>query len=183
MEDDDTSDVWNISDRMVTRYHNPRHRHHVKYWLKIALPVHLPGGSAVAGVRLRVGDQVTQGWLVEDLDAIAARSLKEKQDSIMLRTAARAIFKWAVTEKAEDESEILGFFVNLFGAGTEAADTRSWVGLPQTIWMARAEVPPGTASVVLEFINAGGSVIDEHVFTDLDSSGDHPLFLSWRSFR
>jgi len=183
MEDDDTSDVWNTSDRMVTRYHNPRHRHHVKYWLKIALPVHLPGGSAVAGVRLRVGDQVTQGWLVEDLDAIAARSLKEKQDSIMLRTAARAIFKWAVTEKAEDESEILGFFVNLFGAGTEAADTRSWVGLPQTIWMARAEVPPGTASVVLEFINAGGSVIDEHVFTDLDSSGDHPLFLSWRSFR
>ena len=55
--------------------------------------------------------------------------------------------------------------------------------LPQTIWMARAEVPPGTANVVLEFINAGGSVIDEHVFTDVDSSGDRPLFLSWRSFR
>jgi hypothetical protein len=49
--------------------------------------------------------------------------------------------------------------------------------------MARAEVPPGTASVVLEFINAGGSVIDEHVFTDVDVSGDRPLFLSWRSFR
>ena len=82
-----------------------------------------------------------------------------------------------------DKNEILGFFVNLFGAGTEAADTRSWVGLPQTIWMARAEVPAGTANVVLEFINAGGSVIDEHVFTDVDSSRDRPLFLSWRSFR
>ena len=155
----------------------------MKYWLRIALPVFRPSRSAVAGVRLRVGDQVTPGWLVEDLNAIAARSLKEKQDSILLRTAARAVFKWVATKKAEDKSEIFGFFVNLFGAGTEAADTRSWVSLPQTIWMARTEVPPGTTSVVLEFINAGGSVIDQHVFTDVDVSGDRPLFLSWRSFR
>ena len=183
MEDDNTSDVWVTSDRMVRRYHNPHHHHDVKYWLRIALPVFRPSRSAVAGVRLRVGDQVTPGWLVEDLNAIAARSLKEKQDSILLRTAARAVFKWVATKKAEDKSEIFGFFVNLFGAGTEAADTRSWVSLPQTIWMVRTKVPPGTTSVVLEFINAGGSVIDQHVFTDVDVSGDRPLFLSWRSFR
>ena len=121
--------------------------------------------------------------MVENLDAIAAKSLQEKEDSILLRSGARALAKWIASEKAEDENEFLGLLVNLFGVGTEAADTRSWVSLPQTIWMARAEVPAGTTRVVLEFINAGGAVIDEHTFTGIDQSGDRPLFLSWRSFR
>jgi hypothetical protein len=182
MENDNTHDVWLVSDRMVRRHHHRRHHGQVKYWLRVALPAFSPGRSAVAGVRLRVGDQVTKAWLLEDLDAIAARSLQEKQDSILLRTTARALFKWIATEKAEDKNEFLGILVNLFGAGTEAADTRSWVSLPQKIWMARAEVPPGTAEVVLEFINAGGAVVDQHVFTGAEVNADHPVFLSWRSF-
>ncbi len=183
MEHDKTYDVWHVSDRMVRRYHHPYHRGKVKYWLKVALPVHVPGRSRVAGVRLRLGDRVAPGWMVENLDAIAAKSLQEKEDSILLRSGARALAKWIASEKAEDENEFLGLLVNLFGVGTEAADTRSWVSLPQTIWMARAEVPAGTTRVVLEFINAGGAVIDEHTFTGIDQSGDRPLFLSWRSFR
>lgn len=185
MENENAAHVWVVSDRMVSRYHNPHlyHRGKVKYWLRVALPVFEPGRSSVTGVRLRIGDQVSRGWLVEDLDAIAAKSLQQKEDSILLRTAARAIAKWVATEKAEDENEFLGILVNLFGAGTEAADTRSWVSLPQTIWMARAAIPPGTTSVVLEFINTEGSVIDQHAFTDLETNGDGPLFLSWRSFR
>ncbi|MBT6144199.1 MAG: hypothetical protein HOH74_02145 [Gemmatimonadetes bacterium] len=182
MENDDTRDLWIASDHMVRRYHTRRHHGRVKYWLRVAMPVFVPGRSAVAGVRLRVNDQVTRGWLLEDLDAIAARSLEEKQDTILLRTTARALFKWIATEKAEDENEFLGLLVNLFGAGTEAADTRSWVSLPKTIWMARAEVPPGTSQVVLEFINAGGAVVDQHVFHSAEINADGPVFLSWRSF-
>jgi len=182
MENDNTHDVWLVSDRVARRYHDRRQHGQVKYWLRVALPAFAPGRSAVTGVRLRVRDQATKGWLVEDLDAIAARSLQEKQNSILLRTTARALFKWLATEKAEDKNEFLGILVNLFGAGTEAADTLSWVSLPQKIWMARAEVPPGTAEVVLEFINAGGAVVDQHVFTGAEVNADHPVFLSWRSF-
>jgi hypothetical protein len=185
MERDNPANVWAVSDRMVSRYHHPHRygRNKVDYWLRIALPVHKPGTGDVAGVRLRVADQVTAGWLLEDVDAIAAKSLQEKGDSILLRTAARGIVKWLATEKAEDESEFLGFLVNLFGAGSEAADTRSWVSLPQHIWMARTQVSPGTTEVLLEFINTEGSIIDQHIFTDVESSGQAPLFLSWRSFR
>ena len=182
MENDNTHDVWVASDGMVQRYHSPRYQGKVKYWLRVALPAFAPGRSAVTGVRLRVNDEAVRGWLLEDVDAIARQSLLEKQDSILLRTTARALFKWIATQKAEDKSEFLGILVNLFGAGTEAADTRSWVSLPQKIWMARAEVPPGTAEVVLEFINAGGAVVDQHVFTGAEVNADHPVFLNWRSF-
>lgn len=185
MEDDGRRDVWRASDRMVARHHRPGRGHggKVKYWLRVALPVFEPGRSPVAGVRLRVGDQLARGWLVQDLDAIAERSLKEKEKSILLRTTARALLKWITTEKVEDENEFLGILMNIFGAGTEAADTRSWVSLPQTIWMARAQVPPGTSELVLEFINAGGSVVDRHVFAGEQFNGDRPVFLNWRSFR
>lgn len=185
LENDNTRDVWVASDRMAVRYHNSSGSYsgRVKYWLRVALPVFVPGRSPVAGVRLRVGDQVVQGWLVQDLDAIAARSLKEKENSILVRTTARALLKWIATDKMESKNEFLGILMNIFGAGTEAADTRSWVSLPQTIWMARAQVPAGTSELVLEFINAAGGVVDRHVFAGQQFSGDQPVFLNWRSFR
>jgi hypothetical protein len=86
-----------------------------------------------------------------------------------------------VTKAAEEENDVLGFLVNLFGAGTEAADTRSWTSLPGAIWMARIQPPPGTSEVVLEFLDAGGRVVDTHLFTDIAT--DRPVFLNWRSFQ
>ena len=136
-----------------------------------------------AGVRLRAGDVEARGWLVQDLDAIAGRTLRDKEDVILRRTVARAVAKWLATEAAEEESEVLGALINLFGVGTEAADTRSWLSLPRTIWMARIRMPPGTQEVVLEFINAQGGVVDRHEFTGVQAGGEHPVFLSWRSFR
>jgi hypothetical protein len=185
LESDDTTEIWVVSDRLVTRYHaSGRYgRNRVKYWLRVALPTFRPARSDVAGVRLRAGDQVVGGWLVQDIDAIAARTLEEKMDRILLRTAARAIAKWTATKAAEKESEFLGALVNLFGAGSEAADTRSWVSLPQRIWMARMAPAAGTTQLVLEFINAGGGVVDSHVFTDVEIPADRPLLLNWRSFR
>lgn len=183
-DNDDTGNVWVTSDQLVHRHrHVSYHRRTVAYWLRVAVPVYRPGRSRVAGVRLRAGERTVNGWLVQDLNAIAETTLREKEDSILLRTAARALAKWVATEAAEKKSDFLGALVNLFGAGTEAADTRSWVSLPQSIWMARMQIPPGTTSLVLEFINADNAVVDERVFTEAELSSEKPLFLSWRSFR
>ena len=175
-------EVWTISDRAVRQYHYG-YRGKVEYWLRLALPVYEPAPSQVSGVRLRAGDAEARGWLVEDLDAIAGRTLRDKEDVILRRTVARAVAKWLAKEAAEEESEVLGALLNLFGVGTEAADTRSWLALPRTIWMARIRMPPGTREVVLEFINAQGGVVDRHEFTGVEAGGGHPVFLSWRSFR
>lgn len=180
-ERDHHHDAWRVSRRAVYRYHHPVYHGRVKYWLRMALPEWRSRPSRVQGVRLRVGDTVADGWLVEDIDAIARRTLEEKMDSILLRTAARVVTKMLVTKAAEEENDILGFLVNLFGSGTEAADTRGWTSLPGAIWMARIEPPPGTGQVFLEFLDAEGRVIDTHVFTDVETSSA-PVFLNWRSF-
>lgn len=181
LEKGSVKEVWTISDRAVRHYHSGWEGE-VEYWLRVALPVFEPAPSEISGVRVRAGDAEAGGWLVQDLDAIAGRTLRDKEDVILRRTVARAAAKWLATEAAEEESEVLGVLMNLFGAGTEAADTRSWLSLPRTIWMARLRMPPGTREVVLEFINAQGGVVDRHEFTGVEAGGGHPVFLSWRSF-
>ncbi len=182
LEEGSLKKVWTLSDQAVRHYHYG-YEGKVEYWLRVALPVYEQAPSDVSGVRLRAGDAEARGWLVQDLDAIAGRTLRDKEDVILRRTVARALAKWLAKEAAEEESEVLGALINLFGVGTEAADTRSWLSLPRTIWMARIQMPPGTQEVALEFINAQGGVVDRHEFTGVQVSGGHPVFLSWRSFR
>ena len=156
--------VWTVSERAVNRYHHPRvYRHgRVDYWLKIALPEFREMRTEVAGVRLRIGEQSAMATKAEDLDAIAQRTFAQKFDTILLRTIARNLAKYMASKSIEkafeadddDENawakdslgELLGGLFNLFGAATEAADTRSWLSLPRDIRIARLPVAVGTAA-------------------------------------
>ena len=185
LESDPKGDVWVASERAVYRYrHHPYayRRAKVKYWLKVALPEYREQPSKVRQVRLRGGGRRADGVLVEDLDAIAQKNFSEKEGTILLRTVARALAKYVATQKAEDESEILGALFNLFGAATEAADTRSWLALPAQIRMARFSLPPGTVDLELEFLNDRGAILEEQEFPGVEVRAGKPVFLSYRSY-
>jgi len=175
--------IWLASERAVYRYHHPYARGKVDYWLKVALPEYRPVTTRTHAVRVCAGGDTARAYLMEDLDAIAVQSLKEKEASILLRTVARGVAKYVATKAAEKESDVLGVLVNLFGMGTEAADTRSWLTLPKTIWMGKLQLPPGTIDVVVEFLNERGRVIDAHTFSAVELTSSRPVFLSHRSFR
>ena len=183
LESDDTSEIWVQSDRMVYRYHHAHSYSRVKYWLRVALPVYQEMPTQVRRVRLSGGGQSAEAVLVEDLDAIAFKSFGEKEDTILLRTLARALAKYLLTQKIEKENEILGALFNLFGASTEAADTRSWVSLPGRIQIARLALPPGTVDLDLEFLNEGGQVIESAQFPGIEVVAGKKVFLNYRSFR
>ena len=183
LENDHVGHVWVASERVVHRYHHPRRYQNVEYWLRVSLPEYQPVRSQVQRVRLVAGDRAADGVLVEDLDAIAVKSFEQKEGSVLLRTVARALVKYAATKKAEEESSILGALVNIFGVGTEAADTRGWLSLPKSIWMLRLEVPPGTVDLDLEFLTEEGRVVDQHRFDGVELALERPVFLSHRSFR
>ncbi len=134
-------------------------------------------------VRGCAGADTARAYLMEDLDAIAMKTLKEKEATILLRTVARGVAKYAATKAAEKESDILGVLVNLLGMGTEAADTRSWLSLPRTIWMGKLQLSPGTTDVVVEFLDERGRVVDNHTFSAVELTSSRPVFLSHRSFR
>jgi len=176
-------DIWMVSERSVYRYHHPYLGGKVKYWLRAALPQYESVPSAVKGVRVSGGGRSAAAFPVEDLDAIARRTLEEKEDTILLRTVARGIAKYAATKAAEKKSDWLGILVNLFGAGTEAADTRGWLSLPRTVWMGRLDLEPGTTDVVVEFLNSAGRVVETQTFAAVQAAPGETVFLSHRSFR
>ena len=188
LEQDNTGDVWGLSDRMVHRhrqlgYKSRRRYNRVEYWLKLAMPYYEKISTKIGNVRLRGNGQVAQGVLVEDLNAIALRSLQEKQDVILLRTIARGIAKYVLSEKAEKENKILGFLVNMLGVSTEAADTRGWLSLPAKIQVARFSQPPGTVDLVVEFLSGRGQVVETAHFPQITVEEGKAVFLSYRSYK
>jgi hypothetical protein len=183
LEDDDLGQVWTVSDHMVYRYRHRAPFARVKYWVRVALPFYQAIPSQVRGARLRQGSQSAAAVRAEDLNAIALRTLQEKEDTILLRTAARALAKYALAHKAEKESPFLGALFNLLGFVTEAADTRSWLSLPSDIWVARCSLPPGTTDLVLELLSGEGQVVETAAFSGIQVAAGKPVFLSYRSYR
>lgn len=184
LKDDNTHEVWNLSDQMSYRYYHPHPFYgEVEYWLKVALPVYQELPSQIRGVRLSGAGQSVSGVLVEDLDAIAFKTLQEKENSILAKTLARSLAKYLITKKAKKENEALGVLFNLIGFTTEAADTRSWLSLPSRVELARFSLPPGTLDLTLELLDDRGQTVETQVFPGVQVATGKTLFLNYRSFR
>ena len=201
MKDEREVAVWTVSEHAVKRYHHPRayRRGRVDYWLKIALPEYREMRTEVAEVRLRIGDQSAMGTRAEDVDAIARRTFAQKFDTILLRTVARNIAKYTASksiEKAfeadgeeehawakESLGEVLGALFNLFGAATEAADTRGWLSLPRDIRIARLPMGAGTVAPGLEFIDERGRVLAVETLPEVEVAVGEKVFVNFRTFR
>ena len=78
---------------------------------------------------------------------------------------------------------VLGGLVNLFGAVTEAADTRSWLSLPRSIRIARLPVTGGMAAPTLEFIDDRGQVVFVEPLPEVQVGAGQKVFLNFRTFR
>jgi uncharacterized protein len=198
LEGEGDEEVWVLSDRLARRHYHRRHYSKVHYWLRVALPYYEPIPSQVFRARLSGGGASAVGTTLEDLDAIASQSFKDKEHSVLLRTLARALAKYWLAQKAEDQLDkagddegsawnavfgLIGGAISLVGAATEAADTRSWLSLPGRIQMARLDLPAGTHDLDLEFFNQAGNAIENHRFPQVQVAKGETVFLSYRSYR
>lgn len=104
-----------------------------------------PAGSYTASIEL-----------VENMTAMAERSLSDRLAGISVKAVARAVVKYALAEGAgrgahaaagKDIGPLIGFLVGSLGKAwaiaSEEADKRSWRTLPDEIHIARLWVPPG----------------------------------------
>lgn len=197
LEDDD-GEVWVLSDRLADRYYQPRTFRRVKHWLRVALPYYQRVPSQVQRTQVKGGGQRVVAVTLEDLDAIAEQSLKEKERSILLRTLARAVARYWLSQKSNDQLDkatekdgtawnavfgILGSAFSLLSTAVEAADTRSWLSLPARIQMARFYLPPGTTDLELEFFNDRGDRIGVHRFEQIEVAAGRTVFLNHRTYR
>ena len=182
-----------------------RHQHEsyydetkLKYLLRIALPLYeeQDNGTGVWHVSIS-GDsgRVANAELTEDVGAILRQDLKDRYPSIVARAITRAIIKYGATEaarelgKQKDEkgerkegwlSDVLGLAVNIAGAASEAADTRSWETLPDKIFVADFRLPPGAHDLRILFEDGYGHTILRHDFETINVQKGEIVFLRAR---
>jgi uncharacterized protein len=142
----------------------PRYESSVEGWsddrvFRIAVPAIPEVRRVPSRVAVRCGAWSTEGFLAEDLSAIAVKNLEDQAARDLARAIARAAVKALAAEAAEETmeevtgdengclSEGTGLLVSILGSATENADLRSWLTLPGRIYVARLALPPGQQPV------------------------------------
>jgi len=174
------TDRWDNNERYAHELAKRRGQNYesvkVKYWLRVSLPSLEPRPPQVLHAVVRAtprGDERgaqldVPGVPVEDFDRYAAAAFKEKEGTVLVRAIVRGIGKYTATQQASEKDEGLGAVVNILGAITETADTRSWTTLPSSVMMARVNLPPGIWRLDAEVMDANGLCIYRLAFGEVD---------------
>lgn len=105
------------------------------------------GGYQDSGLSVEGGEQVT-AENVQDMDAIASVCLDDRRLRMIAKQAARLLAKGQLTEQAyKNFGPLGGIAANIFSAVSETADTRSWTLLPESYYISRLRLKPGTHTV------------------------------------
>lgn len=148
-------------------------------FIRVALPVYRPRTLEVTQARLRIGDQTVRLDIVEDVSALAIKSLESHMSTITGRAVARAIAKREATKTAEKGSAIAGLVVNIAGVVSERADTRSWSSLPAQIHLGRVSLAPGKYQAQLELLDRTGKVLHTQNFTDVTVTQGQATYVTY----
>ena len=154
----------------------------LEYLLRVAIPKIDSHRPLLSGIEVAVGEMKAKGILVEDVENIAIETLNAQRTGILLRTLVRAVSKYLIYRKANKENEALGLLVNLAGAVTEQADTRSWQTLPNQIFMVRMPLPAGTHTLNLSFLGENGQVRGRDSTPDIKINPNRITFWNHRTY-
>ena len=118
--------------------------------VRVAVPQYRPRAHPFEYARLSADSATATTSRVENVEAIAMKTLDSEIAGITARAIARAVAKDALAGAAANSGNennsgaaLIGLAVNLAGVFTERADTRSWFTLPGEIYLARLVLPPG----------------------------------------
>jgi len=135
-------------------------------FLRLALPQYRPRGQPLAYARVSAGSQSATTSRVENIDAIAVKSLESEMPAITARAIARMAIKDAAARAASSSDNrslggpIAGLAINIAATLAERADTRSWFTLPGEIHLARLSLPPGEYKLRIDLYGRGEGVLD-----------------------
>ncbi|MBH0207881.1 MAG: hypothetical protein HP495_05055 [Nitrospira sp.] len=136
--------------------------------VRVALPQLIPQKTRVAFENMTLtdsaGSSVTvRSEPVQNITALAEKSLAERLPAITTKALARAATKFGLAEGAtigaqhaagRDAAPLVGLIVGILAKGlavaSEEADKRSWQTLPDEIHVARAWVPPGQYTMSIQ---------------------------------
>ncbi len=165
LDDDDPSDVTVFAPVLADRHGVVvATGRKVDYWLKVALPRYadIPPPAARARLTCRnTGEShKARATEVEDLEALARKTLDSEYHKVLLKSTARALAKYLASKGIEKKAgETAGWIADLVGVATESADTRSWLTLPHEIHLAVLELPAGDYEAEVEVVAPHGATL------------------------
>lgn len=101
--------------------------------------------------------------LICDLNALAARALRERMPAILARQVVRATGKAMAPQLAHPgrDRDIMVLIMSLYSFISERADLRSWTTLPQSAQVMRTACPPGRQVLTLTHRGTGARAVCE----------------------
>jgi hypothetical protein len=148
-------------------------------WIKIALPDMVRRNSEVGNIAVVFDDgRRFELELLEDIDAVARETFKEKQHIIYLKSVIRAVVKGtassaldiAANETGGETGLVLGILslaTQVFAEVSEQADLRISRYFPAKAWAGGINLAPGTYSFRVFYYGRSGKEIASFRYEDM----------------
>ncbi len=172
-------DTWTRT--LSSRAHESYSAGDFEYLLRVAMPRLEERPPVGARADFTLGSVESRTRVAAPLAAMAGDAFDDAMGGILLRAVTRALVKFLASEAAEDKSEVAGILVNLLGAATESADTRSWRSLPHEIQVASLDVEPGGYAGTLTVRGSDGRELSRQTFPDIRVPKGGVAFVRFRS--
>lgn len=144
--------------------------------VRIAFPKYVPIDYRIKSMEAIVNGNKSNSELVEDVGAIAMKSLNDRIARVRIRAIARGVIKFALARKIgqqveQSSGEMSGWIAKKLltaaSAATELADKRSWRSLPDKILMTHLQIQEGKHSIQLKFRDKNGNEITSQLLENI----------------
>ena len=168
----------------ILRIANPDPQHGAAI-MSVAAPKFVQRPVPVAHFELSGGSEAVSSELVEDVNAIARKSLDDRLPAITARAVARMVVKNAIARNAKNQKGdsgtgglLISIVTDVGAIVTERADTRSWSLLPGNILMARLALPPGTHDLKVTYYDKSGNILTTRDYHAVNVVAGRKVFMS-----
>lgn len=162
--------------------------------IRVAFPEYVRTPYRIQGLKARLvsdAGAAVPADVVEDVSAIAEKTLADRITRVRVRAIARAAIKYALANKVSQQvenrsnNEALAWLakkaMTVASTATEHADKRSWRSLPDKILMARMTLPPGKHSIDLSFYDQDGTPVESRTLNDVEIKTGKKTFVMLRT--
>jgi len=161
------------------------------HFIRLALPSLVPRPLPLGRVALIADGIREDSALVEDVAALARKSLDERLPGMTARLLARQVVKAQASRQAtkaalnsgNDSGDRLGLGLLALGVElstlfSERADTRHWATLPGNIQLVRLPLPPGRYRLRVQYRGAYDQLLGQRELPEVQLAAGRKIFLS-----
>ncbi|MFN4082211.1 MAG: COG3014 family protein [Bacteroidia bacterium] len=127
--------------------------------IRMALPQYQTRNPVYQSATIKVNNQNYQFQLAQNVNAIAYKSLEDRELAELSKGIMRVALKQLLAHqlKQQNQGSGLGLAAQIYGAVSEQADTRNWQLLPHSIFYTRIPLHEGSQKLEFTATGSGGA--------------------------